>query len=171
MASWIQESLLAWNEKGKCYQARWTGGISVPFLPPGYGPLTCQQALERFNGIIKGNLPVNAHTLCLSAVSPEVEASVRSQMCAILSCEQNCCVIVCLMSVMCILYSLILFSDVIGINLMLKTKTLLTYGTQHLDGCYKLLKISLLVPEDKFRKISFRRLVTESVPISYGIQR
>ena len=87
MASWIQESLLAWNEKGKCYQARWTGGISVPFLPPGYGPLTCQQALERFNGIIKGNLPVNAHTLCLSAVSPEVEASVRSQMCAILSCE------------------------------------------------------------------------------------
>lgn len=88
LASWLHECLLSWNERTKLYRAAWKGGISVPFLPPGYGPMTCQQSLERLNGILKGALPVNFHKQCLSAISPLLEASLRAHMCAVLSCDE-----------------------------------------------------------------------------------
>ena len=58
------------------WTAGWLGGLGA--APPGHGPHSAQQALERRNRTLKTGLPAGYHNLSMSQVTAKLESVVRA---------------------------------------------------------------------------------------------
>ncbi|CAE7365974.1 unnamed protein product [Symbiodinium sp. CCMP2592] len=75
---YLKEHILEASDDGEFWASGWASGLWN--APPGHGPQTCQQSLERYNRTIKQTMPAGYHLLSLPDMVKSLDSCNRTIM-------------------------------------------------------------------------------------------